>query len=345
MPEHDSPWVSPSPPARQRFGFMLLPNFSLIALSSAVDPLRLANAALGRPVFEYVTIGLSEAPVLSSDGIGVMPSQVMGQSSAFDAVFVLGPNPIVKRGRGDVVAWLKQLAAQGVMLGGIDTGSYYLAKAGLLKGYRCTIHWEDRDTLLEEFPQLHVTRRLVEIDRDRLTCSGGVSPLAMMTFILRRAPGSAALAQQVSDLLVAHQRSPDEIQSLPWRQQHAHLPDVVLEALALMDNNVEEPLQLSEIAAVLSLSRRQLERLFQAHVGSSPARKYLDIRLAHARLAVLRTQRRIDAVASSCGFSSAAHFITKYRERYGQTPQAQRLALMRADDLGAQPLGLDGLGT
>lgn len=317
--------------AVQCFGFLLVPNFSLIALSSVVDPLRLANMALGRTAYEYVTIGLRDEPVRSSDGIRVLPDQVMGESSRFDAVFVIGPNPIPKRGYGETSHWLRQLAAQGTTLGGIDTGSYYLAKAGLLDGYRCTIHWEDRETLLEQFPGLLVSNRLFEIDRDRYTCSGGVSPLDLMTFVLRRPPGSRELAQQVSDLLVSHQRSPDENQSLPMRYRYANLPEVVLEALEIMESNVEEPLTPGEIADYLKFSRRQLERLFQEHVNASPSRKYLEIRLARARLSVLRTSRPIDEIALSCGFATPAHFITRYRELYGRTPQAERVAQTRAD--------------
>lgn len=322
---------SPGDPDVQRFGFLLVPNFSLIALSSAVDPLRLANMVLGRRVYDYVTIGASSEPVLSSDGIRVLPDQVMGESSRFDTVFIIGPNPIPKQGYGDTSRWLKRLAAQGITLGGIDTGSYFLAKAGLLNGYRCTIHWEDRETLLEQFPQLIVSSRLVEVDRDRYTCSGGVSPLDLMTFVLRRPPGNRELAQQVSDLLVSHQRSPDETQSLPMRYRYTNLPEVLLEALELMESNVEEPLSPGEIADYLKISRRQLERQFREFLDTAPSRKYLEIRLARARLSVLRTNRRIDEIAMSCGFASTAHFIARYREIYANTPQSERLALTRSE--------------
>ena len=314
---------------KQRFGFLLVPNFSLIALSSAIDPLRLANTALGRQAFQYVTIGLRDEPVLSSDGIRVLPDQVMGQSSDFDVVLVIGPNPIPKVGYGDTTRWLKRLAAQGIALGGIDTGSYFLAKAGLLNGYRCTIHWEDRDTLVSEFPELIVSSRLFEIDRDRYTCSGGVSPLDLMTFVLRRPPGSRELAQQVSDLLVSHQRSPDENQSLPMRYRYNNLPEVLLEALEIMESNIEEPLTPGEIADYLKISKRQLERMFKEYLATAPARKYLEVRLAHARRAVLRTNRRMDEIAMACGFATTAHFITRYRDIYANTPQAERLATPR----------------
>jgi transcriptional regulator GlxA family with amidase domain len=245
---------------------------------------------------------------------------------SFDAVFVIGPNPIPRRGMGDIAAWLRRQAARGVALGGVDTGSYFLARAGLLNGYRCTIHWEDREVLLEHFPQLIVSDRLFEIDRDRYTCSGGVSPLDMMTWLLSQPPGSRELAERVADLLVAQRRSPEDAQTVPLRSRLAHVPAAVLDALQMMQSNMEELLDIDEIARVLSLSRRQLERLFRTHLGTSPARKYLELRLARARLAVLRSNRSLDEVAQSCGFSNLSHFIARYRRAYARTPAADRSA-------------------
>lgn len=308
----------------QRFGLLLVPHFSLIALSAVVDPLRLANAVLGRKAYEYVTLAAGPDAVTSSDGIKVLPDRAMTESGELDAVFVIGPNPIPVRGFGPISGWLRRQAALGVALGGVDTGSYFLAHAGLLDGYRCTIHWEDRDTLVERFPHLVVSNRLVEIDRDRFTCSGGVSPLDMMTLILRRPPGSRELAAQVSDLLLASQRNPDEHQTVPLRHRFAHVSPKLLEALEMMENNLEEPLTPAEIAGYLGLSRRTLERQFQQELGVSPARKYLEIRLARARLAMTRGNQGLDAVAHSTGFASLSHFISAYRTMFGRTPAAER---------------------
>jgi transcriptional regulator GlxA family with amidase domain len=153
-----------------------------------------------------------------------------------------------------------------------------------------------------------------------------------MTFVLRRPHGNRELAQQVSDLLVAYQRSPNDNQSLPMRYRYANVPEVLLEALEMMESNVEEPLSPAEIAAYLKVSRRQLERQFRDFLKTSPARKYLEIRLARARLSVLRTNRRIDDIAASCGFASTAHFIARYRAFYAQSPQAERMASPSVDN-------------
>lgn len=315
----------------QRYGLLLVPNFSLIALAAVVDPLRLANGVLGRKVYEYVTLGAGLEAVASSDGIRVLPDRSLADGGMLDAVFVIGPNPIPKRGFGDVSNWLRRQAARGVALGGVDTGTFFLARAGLLDGYRCTIHWEDRDALLEQFPQLIVSNHLVEIDRDRYTCSGGVSPLDLMTLLLSRPPGSRALAAQVSDLLVAQQRSPDERQTVPLRQRYSHVPGLLVEALEMMESNVEEPLKPDEIAGYLGVSRRTLERLFQRQLGMSPAQKYLEIRLERARLAMLRGNRGLDEVAQSVGFASPSHFIARYRQAFGKTPAADRAARQAAE--------------
>lgn len=317
----------------QRYGFVLVPNFSLIALSSAVDPLRLANGVLERRAYEFVTVGVNAEPVRSSDGIRVLPDRTLADAGDFDAVFVVGPNPIPRRGFGEVTAWLRRMARRGVAIGGIDTGSYFLARAGLLNGYRCTIHWEDRDVLMEQFPEMIVSTHLFEIDRDRYTCSGGVSPLDLMTVLLSRSPGSRALAARVSDLLVAQQRSPDESQVVPLRHRIAGADPRLVDALEMMESNVEERLTPLEIANYLGVSRRQLERLFQAQAGTSPSHKYLEIRLERARLMVLRSQRSLDEIAAATGFASVGHFITRYRAMFGKTPASERQQRAQQNDL------------
>jgi transcriptional regulator GlxA family with amidase domain len=202
----------------RKYGFLLLDNFSLIALGAAVDPLRIANMIVGRRVYDYQLIGTGGDYAQSSDGIKVLPDATIADSGSFDAVFVVGPNPIPRKGIGAVLDWLRLHARSGTALGVLDTGSYFLARAGLLNGYRCTIHWEDQDVLLGQFPKLIVSNRLYEVDRDRYTCSGGVAPLDLMVHLLGMPPGSRSLAARVLELLVAERRSHEQRQRTSLRQ-------------------------------------------------------------------------------------------------------------------------------
>jgi len=151
------------------FGFVVVPNFSLIALSACIDPLRIANGVLGCPTYRSVLLSVDGGLVASSDGIQVMTQHGLTDAPSLDVVFVIGPNPIPQRGLRSLTQWLKKMALQGLPLGGIDTGAYLMAQAGLLDGYRCTIHWEDHEALAERFPQVIVTQHFFEVDRDRYT--------------------------------------------------------------------------------------------------------------------------------------------------------------------------------
>jgi len=307
-----------------KYGFLLLNNFSLIALGAAVDPLRIANMIVGRHVYEYQLIATGGDFVQSSDGIRVLPDVTMADSGSFDAIFVVGPNPIPSKGIGAVLDWLRLHARDGTALGGLDTGSYFLARAGLLNGYRCTIHWEDQDVLTERFPRLTVSNRLYEVDRDRYTCSGGVAPVDLMVHLLGMPPGSRSLAARVLELLVAERRSHEQRQRTSLRQymgaEHAKLD----EALQIMESNVEETLTIAEIASYLRVSQRQLERWFHERLDKTPAQAYLEIRLLRARQLLYRTSQPLEEVSARCGFTSMTHFATRYKAQFKLSPSVDR---------------------
>jgi transcriptional regulator GlxA family with amidase domain len=304
------------------YGFLLVDNFSLLALSAAVDPLRIANMVVGRRVYDYKLIVVEGEGVRSSDGVRLLADGTVLDGETFDAVFVVGPNPIPRKGIGAVLNWLKLQARRGVAMGGLDTGSYFLARAGLLNGYRCTIHWEDRDVLVEQFPKVTVSNRLYEVDR--FTCSGGIAPLDMMIHLLGLPPGSTDLSARVLELLVADRRSHEQRQRTSLRQyigaEHAKLE----EALQLMESNVEEPLTLAEVASFIRVSQRQLERWFQERVHKTPAQVYLQIRLLRARQLLFRTSRPLEEICTRTGFTSITHFATRYKAQFQISPIADR---------------------
>ena len=294
------------------FGFVVVPNFSLIALSACVDPLRLANQVLGHTVYQSVLLSVDGGLVASSDGIQVMTQHSLAQAPGLDVVFVIGPNPIPKRGLRTLALWLKKQAALGLPLGGIDTGAYLMAQAGLLDGYRSTI------------PKVLVTQHFFEVDRDRYTCSGGVAPLDLMTYLLTQAPGNRDLANEVANLLIAERRSLTDVQTVSIIHQSRVTNPVAIEVLRLMEANVAEPLPIGELAQLAGVSLRSLQRLFKQKFERSAERVYLDIRLAHARLLVHRSEKSVREIAARTGFASPSHLTARYTPRYGASPQKDR---------------------
>jgi len=241
-----------------------------------------------------------------------------------DYIFVCGGLRIPEVDEKRYVALLRQAAQHGIAVGALSTGPYLLARAGLLAGYRCTIHWESQPAFREEFPDVNCTNKVYEIDGDRLTCSGGTASMDMMLHVIAERHGRD-LARAVANQF-HHERIRDgrDEQSGGGLEILAHLPDAVREAIRLMRDHIEEPLTLAEIAQQVGIGTRQLERLFMRHVGMSPLRRYMQLRIEHARELLIYSDRRIIDIAVASGFTSTSQFAAWYRRIFGTNPSEVR---------------------
>jgi transcriptional regulator GlxA family with amidase domain len=315
-----------------RFGFLLLPNFSLIAFSSAIEPLRMANWVTGEECYETVLISHNGEAVSSSFGVHVQVDCSLQDIPALDAIFVCGASPIARTGNEAVIGWLRRQARTSTALGGIGTGSYLLACAGLLNGYRATIHWWDMTSLREEFLQTQVTNNLFEIDGDRYTCSGGTASMDMMLFLIGQ-HYSMDLAASISEQFICERmRTSDDQQRIPLKARIGASQPKLIEAVTLMEANIEEPLSTDDLAYHVGVSRRHLERLFKKHLQTVPSKYYLELRLEQARQMLRQSDKPALQVGLACGFSSASYFSTAYRNHYGVTPREERKRATEAED-------------
>ena len=308
----------------REFVFALVPDYSFIAFSSAVEPLRMANRMRGEPLYRWRIVSAGGLAVASSNGLVVQVDGDFGLVDSADLVIVCAGEQVQRHVDKSCVSWLRRLSQRRIPIGAICTGTYLLARADLLGGYRCTIHWENLASLREEFPDITVTSELFEIDGDRYTCSGGVAPLDMMLNIIEAEHGGR-LAVAVSEEFICERiRGKNDRQRIPLKHRLGTSQPKLVDAISLMEANLEEPMSLDELSRHVGLSRRQLERLFQKHVHCVPTRYYLELRLARARQLLLQTTRPIVDIAFACGFVSAPHFSKCYRDHYGIPPREER---------------------
>ena len=199
----------------QRVGFLLLPRFSLVALSGAVEVLGQANLALGKPLYVTTLLSQDGAAIQSGSGIAVEVQGSPKSTYTFDAVFVVSDAPLPQQDSGDVIAWLQSQAAYGATVGGIGTGGYLLARAGLLNGYRATIHWPYAGVFAESFSDTIVSANLFEIDRERLTAAGGNASFDMMLGWIASRQGDEMVAELMDHFGHERQRASSEHQRVP----------------------------------------------------------------------------------------------------------------------------------
>lgn len=307
-----------------QLGFLLVPRYSMIAFSSAIEPLRMANRLSGRELYRWTTYTLDGEPVEASNGLRVQPDAALPELKGLSALFVCAGVDVDQSCDRLTLAWLKKLSHKRMSFGGLCTGSYMLARAGLLDGYRCTIHWENIASMREAFARVVVSYELFEIDRDRYTSAGGTAPLDMMLNLITQQIGTDT-ATAISEAFACERiRGRHDRQRIPLQLRLGTSQPKLVETVSIMESNIEEPIGLDELATHVGVSRRQLERLFQKHLHCVPTRYYLELRLARARQLLLQTSISIVDVAFACGFVSAPHFSKCYRDYYGIPPREER---------------------
>jgi transcriptional regulator GlxA family with amidase domain len=250
--------------------------------------------------------------------------KMSGQDRPSMVVVCSGIN-VEEYGSKTIYAWLREEYNRGVAIGGLCTGAYILAAAGLLSNRRCAIHWENLPGFAEAFPKANVFADLFEVDQNIYTCAGGTAALDLMLKLIGDDFDDGLVNRVCEQVLTDRVRSPTDRQRLPLRARLGVQNSKVLTIIELMEANLSEPLSLIEIADHVGLSRRQIERLFRQEMGRSPARYYLEIRLDRARHLLIQSLLPVVEVAVACGFVSASHFSKCYRELYARSPQQERV--------------------
>ncbi|MBS9720826.1 GlxA family transcriptional regulator [Tianweitania sp. BSSL-BM11] len=311
--------------------FFLVPEFTMIAFATAIEPLRSANRMLGYEAYKWRLASLDGKPVQGSNNIEIKADtslederKKMAGPDRPSMVIVCGGTNVENYQNKSAFAWLREEYNRGVAIGGLCTGAHILASAGLLANKRCAIHWENLPGFAEAFPKANVFADLFEIDQNIYTCAGGTAALDMMLKLIGEDFDDSLVNRICEQVLTDRVRSPTDRQRLPLRARLGVQNSKVLSIIELMEANLSEPLSLIEIADDVDLSRRQIERLFRQEMGRSPARYYLEIRLDRARHLLIQSSLPVVEVAVACGFVSASHFSKCYRELYARSPQQER---------------------
>lgn len=317
-----------SVPSRHRpirkIGILLVPDFALMSYASAVEPFRAANRLSGRDLYVWRHISTDGEPVRASNGVQIVPENAVGDIVDFDLLVVCaGGNPAEFQ-HNPTLAWLRQVARSGTRIAGVSGGPLIVARAGLLEGYRCTIHWEHIPVFIEEFPRHDLRRSLFEIDGDRLSCSGGTAALDMMHSLIEEDHGHELASDVAEWFLHTHVRSGDGPQRMPVRERLAVGDPKLVRVLETMDDNLENPIPRDKLAGLAAVSVRQLERLFKTHLGRSIADHYMELRLRRARVLLVQSTLSVLEVAIASGFVSASHFSRAYKTRFGRSPRSDR---------------------
>lgn len=311
----------PSEPGPTRYAFVLIPRFNMMALTTSIEPLRVANYISGRQLYEWEFLSIDGQSVTPSNGMPLAAGPLGKAARCWDAVFVCGSWNSEHFESTALFGWLRQLDRLGVPLGAMCIGAYILARAKLLSGYKATVHWHCLRAFAENFPQVEVQECLFVVDRNRMTAAGGTSGLDMMLQDVKQRYG-AQLAHEVADQILYYPvRGSESPQRMALGGQQEVPQPLLRQAIRLMEENLEEPLAIPELATRLAVSQRKLERLFQKYIGVSAVGFYRLLRLEFARVLLTHTALPVREVSVASGFASLSHFAKSFSNRFGKRPR------------------------
>jgi AraC family carnitine catabolism transcriptional activator len=295
-----------------------------MGLATVAEACNIANSIGDAPAFSLTSISIDRAPIKSHSGMTLQPDRCFSESDQYDWVIICGSSGSAQFDHPGVLSWLRRLDRRGVLLGAITSGTWILARAGLLHGTRCTIHWQDAPAFREAFPELPLTDALYEIDQRRITCAGGSGALDMIVHLIA-AHQNSHMANQVNQRMVNDRIRPRETVPEGSLSAQSTIPNqLVARAVRFMETHIEDPITVRQLAELCDVSPRHLARLFQTHLSQTPQAHYLRVRLAQAKVLLEDTDLPIGEVALASGFQSAHSFGQAFKTRYRLTPSAQR---------------------
>lgn len=308
----------------EQVGFLLLPQFPIYALILALESLRVANQNAGRRLFSTHLFSIDGQPVAAGNGMTVVPERAIVEVPFFPTLIVCAGNEPTQHLTSRLLNWLRRLERHGAMLGALDTGTFALAGAGLLDGYLATLHWEAIPLFRERYPEIDVVEQRYVVDRNRMTCAGGIATLDMMLHLIALRHGHD-LAQIVVDGFVHGRiRRDAEPQRVSAEDAFGHIDPRLGRVVRAMEANLESPLGAHQLARHAGVSVRQLERLIRDRFGDTPMRYYLKLRLQAARNHLFYGDIPIQDIAAACGFSSPSVLSRTFRAHFGLSPRAFR---------------------
>lgn len=311
----------------QHFSFFLLPEFTHIAFSCALEPLRIANLVSGKTLYRWTLLSEDGQTATCSNGSVTLTNGGMEAGRKTDRLFLISDLNVQTHATPLLLNWLRRERAAGTPLGGICSAAYVLARAGFLDDIETALHWAWHDLFTEEFPDVRLVRNVFVARGKIITASGGTAAADLMLHLIGKAHGED-LATAVADQMVYNAvREGTAAQRVSIQSRHGMRNDHLKRAIAIMEAMIETPLSPSLIAEELGISTRQLERLFGRYLNSSPKHYFTEMRLHRAQNLLVQSEQSVTEIAMACGFQTTSHFSKVYRAHFGRSPLAQRAKL------------------
>jgi transcriptional regulator GlxA family with amidase domain len=303
---------------------MILPDTNLILVAAVIEPLRAVNRLLGRKLYGWTISTPDGAPAPTTSGVPIPAARAFDADASPDPLFVLASYREAEQAGRDLLRRIGAAARARSHVVGVESGTWLMARAGLLAGRPAAVHWEDHEAFTTAFPDIDVRSDRFVIDGRRITAGGASPALDLMLELIAARQGPGTAIEVSRQFIYDRPRSPDGPQHAAAFGRLGLRDARVAAAVSIMQQTVEEPLSIAEIARRTGVTARHLQSLFRQVLGIRPQVYYHALRLNLGRRLLLETLLPALEIAGRCGFNSPSAFARAYRVHFGESPSQTR---------------------
>lgn len=298
--------------------------------------MQVANSHLRRQLgnggsqFEWRFVSPTGSPITASNGLQVSTERIRPREK-FDLVFVPSAHYAGSKAFDELLArqspacdWLVSQWESGACLAANCTGTFVLAKTGLLNGRPATTTWWLADQFRSRFPRVNLQLEPVITEADRLICAGASASYLLQTVHVIERFSGAVIASQCAKTMLIDVSQTKQTPYLPLLTDKAHADSLVHRAQHWLQKNMAKDVKISEMAYDLGVSERTIIRRFQSALNQPPLRYLQNLRIEAARGLLEAGDLSLERIAAQVGYNDTSSFCRLFKDKVGLSPGAYR---------------------
>ena len=306
------------------------------SLGGFADILQIANSHLrkqlgeGNSQFEWKFVSPTGKPITTSNGLQLNTEPIRPREK-FDLVFIPSAHYASSKAFDQLLArqsaacdWLVSQWDAGAYLAANCTGTFVLAKTGLLDGRPATTTWWLADQFRSRFPRVDLQLEPVVTEADRLICAGASASYLLQTIHIIENFSGAVIASQCAKTMLIDVSQTKQTPYLPLLTDKAHADSLVHRAQHWLQKNMAKDVKMSEMADDLGVSERTIIRRFQAALNQPPLRYLQSLRIEAARGLLEAGDLSLERIAVQVGYNDTSSFCRLFKDKVGLSPGAYR---------------------
>jgi transcriptional regulator GlxA family with amidase domain len=293
------------------------------------------------PLFNIKLVGLTKEIQTYEKVFTVSPHVTIHEVDHTDLIIIPAiksdPKATLEINR-DFAPWIAKHYKAGAEVASLCLGAFLLASTGLLKGKKCATHWMAANDFKKMFPDVNLVADKIITDENGIYCSGGAySFLNLILYLVEKYAGRnlAILCAKVFEIEIERgSQSPFII----FNGQKEHEDEPIKKAQMFIEKNFQKKITVDELASMLALSRRNLERRFKKATSNTTVEYIQRVKIEAAKQSLESSRENINEVMYKVGYSDSKAFRTTFKKITGLSPLQYRIKYNK--DLA--PLALAG---